>query len=159
MRGWLRSSLALYFCHRSSQGVLAAQNQLDYLKREYKKFGDGDENRFQTELKLPRPFGNPHDHYRGNATAVTFPKVMFVFWFIFATLQFVGAVVYLSDGMRGIFRAIHVSEKHNTEGVNNVAGIPAVISGKVPPVIVAPMPSPPPPSAAKPKKPKQSRQR
>lgn len=146
------SSLAVYFCHRSVDGVMAAQNQLDYLKRKYSKWGDDNENYFQMQLNLPRPFGNPHDHYRGNATAVTFPKVMFVFWLIFSVLQFAGAIVYLSEGVRGVSQAIHIGEKNNPDDTKNAPATAPRTPPQAPSVTIPPTPPPPPENREKPRK-------
>lgn len=69
--------IGLWFSFATKGGVEAAQDQFDYLRRQYVAFTKVPEAR---SLKLPRPFGNPHAHVRGNKVARTFPWVMIAVW-------------------------------------------------------------------------------
>ena len=98
----LLSCLAIFFCWKSSEGVLAAQNQLDYLLGEYNRFKSERcrGNLFEVDCGLPRPFGDPHDHLKGNVAAFSFPKVMLSIWILFALIQGVSGTILLSEGIR-----------------------------------------------------------
>lgn len=90
------STIALAFCWKSREGVWAAQNQIDELKRHYYTFQkDNGANIFEADLALPRPFGNRISHSSGHTVAVTFPMVLVTVWLIFGALEFTGAVVFL----------------------------------------------------------------
>ena len=69
--------IAIWFSFATKGGVEAAQDQFDYLRDEYDEFR---KTPGAKELLLPRPFGNPHDHVRGNKVARTFPWVMIAIW-------------------------------------------------------------------------------
>jgi hypothetical protein len=69
--------IAIWFSFATKGGVEAAQDQFDYLRVEYDDFLKAPGGK---ELLMPRPYGNPHDHVRGNKVARTFPWVMITIW-------------------------------------------------------------------------------
>ncbi|ATQ69005.1 MULTISPECIES: hypothetical protein [Methylosinus] len=96
------SCLAVFFCLKTNEGVQAAQNQLEYLKGHYEQFraGECSGNLFEATLRYPRPFGDPHDHNKGNAAALVFPKVMLTIWAVFALIEGASASIMIADGLR-----------------------------------------------------------
>jgi hypothetical protein len=99
---FLLSCLAVFFCLKTNEGVQAAQNQLEYLKSHYEQFAAGEcpGNLFEAKLRYPRPFGDPHDHNKGNAAALVFPKVMLTIWVVFALIEGASASIMIADGIR-----------------------------------------------------------
>ena len=127
------SCIALYFCLNTHEGVRAAHSQLDYLKEEYKGHkNDHQKNIFECNYGLPRPFGDPKDHLRGNIAAIIFPKMMIIIWFIFGSIQAVSAVVCLTFEYGSFF-------------AQTVSMLPVTGSPQLSPMPPATTPSPPPP--------------
>lgn len=94
------SCVAIVFCLKAREGVIAAHNQLKYLLDQYNEFKDENgKNIFENELKLPRPFGNPEDHNRGSVAAKTFPSVLLSIWVLFAAIQGVVSTILIKDAV------------------------------------------------------------
>lgn len=69
------SFTGVVFAARAHQGVIAAQEQHDSLKRHYDEY----DKRFAA-LGLPQPFGQTSQHNRGNKAATVFPVMMLRIW-------------------------------------------------------------------------------
>lgn len=89
----------VFFSIRTREGVRAAHSQLDYLKEKYLSFRKGDENIFEKVYKWPRPFGDPHDHLRGNKAAIAFPDLMLWTWLFIALVEFALACYFLTPSL------------------------------------------------------------
>ncbi|WP_198290187.1 hypothetical protein [Methylosinus sp. LW4] len=117
---FLLSALAIFFCTKTNEGVQAAQNQLEYLRRHYDSFESDIKcpgNFFELKLRYPRPFGDPHDHNKGNIAALSFPKVMLVIWVVFALLEGSAASIFIADGIRGVsHNPSEAAPKDNSSG-------------------------------------------
>lgn len=69
--------LGLGFSVVTLRGVFASHRQAEYLRGEYSALMEVEG---MAARKLPRPFGDPNDHLRGNEVARTFPIVMMLAW-------------------------------------------------------------------------------
>jgi hypothetical protein len=97
---FLLSAIGVYFSYRTQEGVLAAQNQLGYLKDHYYRFqSEQGRSLFEERYNLPRPFGDPRDHISGTRAAVIFPKMMMVVWSVAALVELVAATYFLTRGL------------------------------------------------------------
>jgi hypothetical protein len=90
---FLLSLIALFFSWGARCGVNAALNQIDYLRAHYWSFGaDECVNVFQSQLRLPRPFGVASDHESGHLAARRFPLAMMIIWGVAAGIEFAAIV-------------------------------------------------------------------
>lgn len=121
------SSIAVFFCYKSKEGVWAAQDQINELRKKYESFYTKDGNNvFEADFKLPRPFGSPISHEYGHITAVTFPKVLLAIWIIFAALQFTGSVILLHRATSNTISHINMSpSEKKTDGGEQKTSVPA----------------------------------
>ena len=88
------SLAAILFSINTRSGVLAAQRQLDELRKHYYRFGNENENYFENKMCLPRPFGSRKNHNSGNFTARVFAWMMIVIWGVFIILEAFGVFYY-----------------------------------------------------------------
>lgn len=78
------SATGVMFSVRARQGVLAAQEQHNYLKLEYANYQG-----YFSRLGWPRPFGEQSAHDRGNKAAIVFPVLLIRIWMSAAVIELV----------------------------------------------------------------------
>jgi hypothetical protein len=76
------SATGVVFSVRARQGVIAAQDQHDYLRKRYNRHS----HRF-AKLGWPRPFGERIAHDRGNKAAMVFPVLLIRIWMSAAIIE------------------------------------------------------------------------
>jgi hypothetical protein len=102
------SCLAIFFSWKAQEAVAAALNQLEYLKDQYKSFNTPEGySVFEMVYRLPRPFGDPHDHHKGNIAASTFPRTIIIIWSVYAVVQAAAVIIYGNAGVESRFPAVN----------------------------------------------------
>jgi hypothetical protein len=89
------SAVGVFFSKRTQEGVSAAQSQLDYLLAQYRPRA----KLFEQTYGLPRPYGDRHDHRRGNSAASAFPVLMYWTWLVCSIVTFAISVWMFALGV------------------------------------------------------------
>lgn len=90
----------VYFSIRTREGVRAAHSQLDYLKDRY----FAKQPTFEITYGWPRPFGDRHDHLRGNHAAMAFPELMYWSWLVAALIEVALGSIYAYQGVTALMQ-------------------------------------------------------
>lgn len=92
------AACGIFFSIRTREGVRAAHSQLDYLKEHYTKR----QHIFEVVHGWPRPFGDRHDHLRGNNAAMAFPELMYWTWIFVAIIELALGSVYVFKDLNAL---------------------------------------------------------